>query len=279
MNLKKAWHWWRHLDQNPIYQRERGGWGTPNPFYNTLQRYSPFLVIAAVLFGSCAAISNAAFTSADSNTVAFGLLICLPAVVSYALTLFSTLMAPALTAPIISMEVDRGTWEILRLTPYSTHAILLAKLFGALGRLRVWFVLLVLSGIQAIAITCFSLADERLVWWGWLMGLAVMLRPFLEIVFAGVMGLYLSTWVRSATTALAGSYTAVFAMKLLNGTATWAWFASSYNALTQSDWPIITLSTTIGPTAGYLLALLLLMMGLWRQANFLDQGEAAYSTQ
>ena len=49
--LRSGWRWFRSLNENPIYLREKGGWGNPNPFYEMLRRYSPFVVMAAIVLG------------------------------------------------------------------------------------------------------------------------------------------------------------------------------------------------------------------------------------
>ena len=61
---------WRELKNSPIYQRERGGWGKPNRFYDSLSRYSPFVVMGAILVGVCAGISNPALLAGNDALIA-----------------------------------------------------------------------------------------------------------------------------------------------------------------------------------------------------------------
>lgn len=49
-----GWYWLRTLPENPIYLREKGTWGRPNPFYNKLSRYLPLVIIGAIVFAICA---------------------------------------------------------------------------------------------------------------------------------------------------------------------------------------------------------------------------------
>ncbi len=263
------WRWWRGLAQNPIYLREKGAWGNPNPFYETLKRYSPFVIMGAIVLGACTGFSNPALLSGNETMLAMYCLVCLPAVFVGMLTLYGTFMAPALTAPLVSMEMNRSTWDILRVTPQSTQSILLAKLFGSLARLRIWWVLFGLSIVQGLVITCgFSLAGDSMAIWGWLMGLATALRPWVEIVFAAFIGMYLSTVVKSATISLVGAYTAVLFFKLFNNSLLWA------GVFTLSAWEdASTVFSSVGPTAVYSLGIAILWFGINRQAVKMGSGE------
>lgn len=257
------WRWWRSLPQNPVYQRERGGWGKPNPFYDTLSRYSPFVILGAILFGLCAGTSNPALLAGNDALIAFWCFLCLPGILLNGLTMFGTLMAPALTAPTISMELDRGTWDILRATPLPTRSIVLAKLFGALARLRIWPVLFAVSLLQGLLIACsMTFASGSLAIWGAALGATTAVRPWLEILFAGFMGMFASTRVRSATMALAGSYTAVVLVKLFNSSLLWL----AISSLFELDETALVISG-VGPTAVYALAIVLLGLTLLRQAK------------
>jgi ABC-type transport system involved in multi-copper enzyme maturation permease subunit len=219
-NLKYWWKWWRNLSSNPIYLRERGQWGRPNPFYERVNRFSPLLVLAALVLGSCTLYSNPALLLGGSDFGPLFCLFCLPGIVVSALTLFGSFMAPAVTAPSISSELSQGTWDILRLTPQSTLSILLAKLFGGLSRLPIWTVLGALTLVQ----TCFlmfglaallpgdSIVDFFLII---LTSVCLLGRPWIEILFAAFLGMYVSTWIRSQTLALATSYGALIFMKVI----------------------------------------------------------------
>jgi ABC-type transport system involved in multi-copper enzyme maturation permease subunit len=261
--------WWISLAQNPIYLREKGEWGEPNPFYEKLSRYSPFVVIGALLLGVCGALSNPALLSGNAAFTVFWCLLCLPAILFTALTWFGVLMAPALTAPSISMERDRGTWEMLRATPIPDHEILWAKLFGGLARLPIWKLLFALSLLQGFLIagaglfmrnTPTAVATIPLVF-------AAIFRPWLEIGFAAFMGMFISTWVRSATTALAATYVAVVLVRLFNSTMVWAAVFAMMGAAES-----IFVASSLGPTAVYALALLLLAWGIrWRAERMSEE--------
>ena len=259
MNRPSWWRWWRALPQNPIYLRERGSWGKPNPFYDNLSRFSPFVIMGAIIFGLCAGAGNPMLYSGAEEVILFWCLLCLPGALLTMLTIFGSLMAPALTAPSISMEIDRGTWDILRMTPQSTPSILLAKLFGALARLRIWPALFALSLLQGVMLACLmSVFGGETAVWGVLVGVATTLRPWLEVLFAAFAGMYISTWARSATTALAGSYSGVVAFKIFNSSGLWL---GVLGLLGVSETALL-LGGTAGPTAVYALATAALWIGL-----------------
>jgi hypothetical protein len=73
-NVKYWWGWWRNLRRNPVYLREKGEWGRPNPFYDKVNRLSPLLVLAALVIGSCTLYTNPALFLGGSD---FGPLFCL----------------------------------------------------------------------------------------------------------------------------------------------------------------------------------------------------------
>jgi ABC-type transport system involved in multi-copper enzyme maturation permease subunit len=243
--------------------REKGGWGKPNPFYDRLSQFSPFLIIGVILFGICAGAANPGLLAANDGVVAFWCLLCLPAMLLNMLTMFASLMAPALTAPSISMERSRGTWDVLRTTPLSTRSILLAKLFGALSRLRIWRALLVLSILQGIMMAfSMTVSSEVVLAAGILAGAATALRPWLEILFAGFTGMYVSTRVRSTTAALAISYAIVMLLKLTNGTTSWMLVSTMFE-LNE----MMFAAGIIAPAVVYAGFLAMLWLGLSRRAS------------
>ena len=266
--LQAGWHWFRSLNENPIYLREKGSWGNPNPFYETLRRYSPFVVMGAIVLGLCAGTNPALFgATEDDELFAFICVLCLPGALLSMLTIYGSFMAPALTAPTISMEVDRGTWDILRLTPHSTAGILLAKLFGGLARLRIWKVMLALSGFQALMMVCvltFTAGTTAVS--GLLIGLGALIRPWVEVLFAAFIGMYISTWVKSARMALAGSYVSVVLMKVFSNSAIWL---GIWSLLSTDDGSVLT-GSILSPAIVYGTAVLLLWWGIVRQANKLS---------
>jgi hypothetical protein len=266
---------WRELKNHPVYQRERGGWGKPNRFYDSLSRYSPFVVMGAILLGVCAGSSNPALLSGDDALMVFWCLLCLPGMALNGVTLFGMFMAPALTAPTISMELDRGTWDILRATPLSTREIVLAKLLGALARLRIWPILFALSLLQGLLLSCsffFALgtdAGNSAALSGVIVGMTTAVRPWLEILFAAFVGMMTSTLIHSATTALAASYTAVVLTKLFNSSLIWMGVA----ALIGGGEVVSFALSGLGPTAVYVVAIVGLWVGLMRQADRLGAGD------
>lgn len=263
---------WRELKNHPVYQRERGGWGKPNRFYDSLSRYSPFVVMGAILLGVCAGGSNPALLAGNEALMAFWCLLCLPGMVLNGVTLFGLFMAPALTAPTISMERDRGTWDILRSTPLATRSIILAKLLGALARLRIWPILFALSLLQGLLLTCSTLfalgtdGGNSAALSGVVVGLTSAIRPWLEILFAASVGMLASTLVKSATTALAASYTAVILTKLFNSSLIWLGIGN----LVGADEIFSFALSGLGPTAVYVVAIVGLFVGLLRQADRLS---------
>lgn len=267
----RLWHWWRSLSQNPVYLREKGHWGKPNPFFQTISRFSPFVVMGAIVLGFCGGFGNPALFSGDDVLLALWCFLCLPSILLNILSLAGVFLAPALTAPLISLEIDSGTWEILRLTPQSTQSIIGAKMLGALSRLRLlWPILFLLSVLQGLVITCsLTLSDTSLMLWGVPVGLATAVRPWVEIFFAAMVGMYASTRMRSATMALSLSYTLVVLLKLFNNTG--LWMGVTAVALPSSEQLILPIGT-IGPALIYGLAILALTIGLWRQAERLSYG-------
>jgi hypothetical protein len=264
LSLISWWRWLRALRHNPVYLREKGGWGKPNPFYDKLSRFSPFVVIGAVMFGLCAGSTNPLFLTGRDELYAFWCFLCLPGILLNMLSMFGSLMAPALTAPAVSMEVNRGTWDILRVTPRSTGSILLAKMFGSLARLRIlWPMLFALSLMQGMLIACVMALskDNSTALIGVLIGLATTLKPWLEIIFAGTAGMYVSTRTGSATMALVGTYTAVLLLKLFNSSSLWI---GVFSLLGVSD---ALLVASAGPVLIYALIITGLLWGLVRQAN------------
>ena len=224
--------------------------------------------MGAIVLGLCAGANPALLgATADDELFIFICLLCLPGTLLSMLTIYGSFMAPALTAPTISMEVDRGTWEILRLTPHSTASILLAKLFGGLARLPIWKLMLALSGFQALMLFCLlSFVAGGTAVSGFFIGLGALIRPWVEVLFAAFIGMYLSTWVRSATYALAGSYVIVVLMKLFSNSAVWLgiW------ALLGIDNGGMLTGSILSPAVVYGTAVLLLWWGIVRQANKLS---------
>lgn len=266
LNPLTWWRWARALPQNPIYLREKGTWGKPNPFFDNLIRFSPFIIIGSISLGFCAGFGNPVIFANNEDLFTLWCLICLPGILLFMLTFFGVLMAPALTAPMISLERDRGTWEILRATPQPMASILMAKFFGALSRLRIWPLLFVLTLLQGMVIFCSTVIISEGSPWSWSMGAATIFRPWLEILFAAFTGLLFSTAVRSATMALVSSYAVVVIFKLFNNSLVWVGLMSN-----RLEGEIARLGmSTVGPTAVYALAIIAVWGGIFYQASKLE---------
>jgi hypothetical protein len=274
-NLKSAWRWWRGLRQNPIYRRERGEWGRPNPFYDSVNRFSPLFVLAALVIGGCTLYTNPALLAGGAFGPLF-CLYCLPGIAVSALTLFGSFMAPAATAPTLSLEMSQGTWDILRLTPQSTLSILLAKLFGGLSRLPIWTLLGVLTLIQScfltlgLALTSDGEGDALEFFMIILTGLFLVSRPWLEILFAAFLGMYSSTWIPTPALALATSYGALLLMKVI------VWLSAGVLPLIWMDYysfgegTLVILMSAGGPVLLYGVVTAALLYGLFHRAQKLS---------
>lgn len=265
----RFWRWWRALPQNPIYQREKGGWGQPNPIFTALNRFSPFIVLGALVLGACTGFASPALLTDGDQFAIFWYLLCLPGILLTMITLIASFLAPALTAPSISMERAHGSWDMLRVTPHSTRSIMGAKLFGALARLPIWTVLLLLSALQGVIwfFLAFTL-DGRLPYFGVFLAFAVFLRPWLEIFYAALTGLFISTTITSATTALAISYAIILLTKLINSSGAWLLLGQAINSEATTSF---LLSSSIGPTAVYAVGVIGFGAGIWYQSGQLEK--------
>jgi hypothetical protein len=252
------------LKQNPVYLRETGKWGNPNPFYQQITRFSPFIIIGVISLGVCGAGTNPTLFTGNDEMLAAACFICLPGFLITAVTLYAQIMAPALTAPTISMERTSGTWDILRTTPLSLQSIFMAKLFGSLSRLRIWTVLFALTLLQGGIMACsMSLLGGKLAWWGTVIGIATTLRPWLEIIFAAFVGMYASTLASSVMLALVGAYSVVILVKIFNSSG--LWLAVSF--LASQDETVTLLLTILAPLMIYLLLITAVWLGLVQQAK------------
>lgn len=260
-----AWRQWlRLLKENPVYRREKGEWGQPNALYEKLSRFSPFVVLAAIFMGFCAGSSNTAYLANDELAFLWCLL-CLPGMLLSMLTNFGVFMAPALTASIVGGEVSNGSWDLLRLTPQPTGAILLAKLLGALARLRIWLLLFALSLLQGVLLLITAVVTgEPPLLWSVLLGVMAVIRPWLEILFAAALGMYISTWVQSSMIALMSTYGGVLLVKLFNGNLLWAVIMSSIDDI-HEGW--IIFGSIVAPALIYLVSISLLAWGIYRRAE------------
>lgn len=120
------------------------------------------------------------------------------------LTIVVVLLAPAFTAGAISGERERQTFEMLAATPLTGTAVVVGKLFSALGYL---FLLIVASiPLMSLVFTYGGVAVEDIV------------RAYVVLVASavsfGALGLFLSALVRRTGAATILSYVAVLALTL-----------------------------------------------------------------
>ena len=106
------------------------------------------------------------------------------------------LLAPALTADLISGERERQTLDLLLVTPLSRRQIVVGKLVAALGSLLLLIVLAL--PIQAIAVLIGGIGLEELLAGLWLLTLTA--------VTYGCVGLWWSARMRTTRAALLLSY-------------------------------------------------------------------------
>lgn len=235
--------WWRNLPHNPIYQREKGRWGEANPYYRKFKRYAPFFILGAIVLGLCAGYSNPTFLTAGNGLGAVWCLLCLPTMAQNMVTWLGSVMAGVITAPSVCLERTNGTWEILRLVPQSPQAILLAKLFGSLARLQlIWVLLFFLTIIQGAVLLFGGLLIEQFNI-GTVAAFLTLIRPWQDIFFTALWGLILSTWTKSVTVALAGTFVGLMVMKVLSGLswviAIWAISSEQMLLFLPALWPVL----------------------------------------
>ena len=266
MSLRAWWHWFRTLKDNPIYQREAGYIGEPNPFYINLRRYAIFFFLSAIILGGCGGISNRSLLlgTDPALSIVWGL-VCIPGALISMVTFYGLLMAPSLTVPALSTEKDKGTWDILRLTPHPLGTILLAKTLGGLRRLGIWKWLLILTLIEGLILTVGSFfSGEGFFVVGLTAGLTAVFRPWLEILFSATFGMYLSTWISTAPVTLATTYGGLLLFRMLNNTPLWLII---WNGLFKLDDATTITLGLLSPTVIYIVALILLAYGIIKRAE------------
>jgi ABC-type transport system involved in multi-copper enzyme maturation permease subunit len=158
-------------------------------------------VVATLLLLPLAAVAAGLYTMIASTTASDGLTttpvgkLFFAAVTAVELGLIC-LLAPALTADLISGERERQTLDLLLVTPLSRRQIVIGKLVAALGSLLL-LILLALP-IQALAVLIGGV--------GWQELMAGMLLLLLTAVTYGCVGLYWSARLRTTRAALLLSY-------------------------------------------------------------------------
>lgn len=227
---------WSQLRHTPFYRREKGLWGNPNEFYTYANRFAPLLIIGSLFLGMCGGVTNLASTSdsASEAVILFYCFYCLPTIGVQMLTWTGVVMIPTLTAPIISEELKRGTWDMLMVTPHPIQTILWAKALGGLSRLYIWWPLLILSLIQllgtllaaGLVLTNIPLnGGDAETWQTFLLvglaGVGMSLRPWVELLFVTLIGLCCSTATKSGGLALAVTYAIVIIAKMVGSNTLW----------------------------------------------------------
>jgi hypothetical protein len=174
----------------------------------------------------------------------------------------------------------QGTWDILRLTPQPMYEILLAKLFGSLGRLKIWWPMLIVSIIQAagavvgvLGVTMFetNTSGGSLVLVSFL-AFSMVIRPWLETICVALIGIVASALAASARAALVGSYAVVL---LLRGSIYIVSFAATFlGSELTSFGPNLISFANIMATLFYLFIVAGLFALLYWQAQRLAFGES-----
>lgn len=254
MRLKRWLRWFRALKRNPIYRREAGEIGEPNPFYDNLNDYSMYVIGGAMLLGLCAGGSNRIPLMGISDELILAwILLCVPGMIVSMMTIYATVMVPAITAPSINIERTRGSWELLRLTPQPASTIVLAKLFGGLSRLNMWGVLAFINAGQILILIFVGVLTQEtaFLWISMLIGLTAVVRPWLEIIFAAFWSMYMGLWIDSSTGALVSSYAGIFAFRIVNSTILWLGLltfvgvGNDYSVNISASGPLLVYATAI----------------------------------
>lgn len=268
-----AWRaWWRALPDNPVYLREQGHWGRPSSTYEAVRRYAPLIVAGGLVLGLIGAIAHITTYTATSGMVAVVVcLITVPLIITNTLTFIGAVLAPALTAPSISREISGRTWELLNTIPQSTASIVLAKLFGALARLkRLFQVVFFLALVEAFILMfiTFAATAGRSDSWGVTLLLAAVtfagaLRPPLELAAAALIGMYASTRATALSGALAGAYTGIVLLRVFASGILWSSLGSAAGV---GDTGLVLLLNLV-PTTVYLLLLPTLLHRIVKHAD------------
>lgn len=271
------WPFLKTVRTNPIYLREQGRWGEPNPYYATLLRYLPLIILVVIALGMCGYMQASGLIGLSNQAGIVFALVCIPNILIQMLTWVGLIIAPALTAPSVVEEVHRGSWDILRLTPMSTMHVIWAKFLGGLSRLKIWKILLILSviyaagtGIGSSVLISWEVGRAPIAW-GVVTSLMVFLRPWLEIGFAALSGLTLSLWTSSTRAALISSYALTLLFRIVLGNVVmWATMLILLEAGYEES---AFAAGALGINLLYFLAGSVLFWLMRRRAQALDRGE------
>jgi ABC-type transport system involved in multi-copper enzyme maturation permease subunit len=160
---------------------------------------------------------SAAYASATIGTTIFSGLLLLE-------TLLVLFLAPAFTAGAISQEREKQTLDLLAVTPISSLAIVVGKLFSALA----WVFILVVASIPLTALVFVfgGVAPEDLV-----RGYVVLL---IEAIGLGCVGLFCSALLRRTLAATVATYFIVLAITLGAGFV-WIFLYATSDATVRSN--------------------------------------------
>lgn len=273
---------WSQVRQTPFYKREKGLWGNPNEFYTYANRFAPLLIIGSLFLGMCGGLTNLASTSDSTSeaVILFYCFYCLPTMGVHMLTWTGVVMIPTLTAPIISEELKRGTWDMLMVTPHPIQTILWAKALGGLSRLYIWWPLVILSLIQllgtllaaVVVLTNIPLnGGDAETWQTFLLiglaGVGMSLRPWIELLFVTLIGLCCSTATKSGGLALAVTYAIVVITKMVCGNTLWTILMAMVVSNDNLQW--VSIGGTYIPIMIYVILITAIFFLLRSQMNLL----------
>lgn len=228
------------LATKELISRMRG----PRTFVIAMLMLLPLAAVGAGIYAMIASAPSGEFsTSTPVGKVYFA------AVTALELGLIC-LLAPALTADLISGERERQTLDLLLVTPLSRRQIVVGKLVAALGSL---YLLVILAlPIQAVAVLIGGVGWEELA-----VGMTML---FLTATTYGCVGLYWSARMRSTRAAILLAYVATILgvgglpfclLLLIIG-------SGIFGARVETElWPLVwllngpqTVSNRLGPTDG-----------------------------
>ncbi|HYU19603.1 MAG TPA: ABC transporter permease subunit [Chloroflexota bacterium] len=176
---------------NPLAAKElRARMRGARPFIVATVYLAPLCALAVALYGVVAASTTGSVaTGTPVGKLYFA------TVSGFELALIC-LLAPALTADLISGERERRTYDLLLVTPLSSGQIVVGKLVAGLGSLLVLLILAL--PLQAIGIVLGGVGLEEL-------GVAFAILVLTALTY-GCVGLFWSTRLRTTRSAMAMAY-------------------------------------------------------------------------
>lgn len=245
---------WRDVKQNALFRRDlqRSGWHA--------WRIIALIIVAASLpVWSCVLATYAGGMEAmiaeakkvmahssrniDAEAMAGIMIGALINAVGAAVTLGSFLvtiaqwLTPVFIAPIIARERERGTWDLLRVTPMTTRQIVGAKFAGTLVRYPFWLLAVATFPMQIANATLSGAALGKIlsspalmstdamspaVNWqaglaGFIIGLLMVAQQTSGLWGAAGLAFLCSTWARRSSHAIMMAYALVIAVQMVGG--------------------------------------------------------------